>query len=128
MKKGNELEKVKDEKITLMILGKEREIKFGFSAWAKIEEEYGGLKNLDKLQKKIEETPFSVIPHLLYIGLIDKTAFVSKNGTEYPEVTEENILDDYGLNDMEMITDVFTKALYGTLPKGEKTKKAKVEA
>ena len=40
---GKELEKVKDEKVTLFIKGREREIKYGFSAWAVIEDELGGL-------------------------------------------------------------------------------------
>ena len=112
-----ELEKVKEEKVTLLIHGKEREIRFGFSAWAKLEEEYGGLKNLEKMQKKIEERPFATIPHLLYIGLIDKEG-----------VTEENILDEYGLADIEKITEVFNRAIYGSLPQGDESKKAEKEA
>ena len=113
---GTELEKVKPAKVTLMIHGKEREIKFGFSAWAKLEEEYNGLKNLEKMQKEIEERPFKVIPHLLYIGLIDKEG-----------VTEDNILDEYGLNDIQMISEVFNRAIYGSLPQDENTK-TEVEA
>lgn len=116
-KNMTELEKVKEEKVTLLIHGKEREIKFGFSAWAKLEEEYGGLKNLEKMQKKIEERPFATIPHLLYIGLIDKE-----------DVTEENILDEYGLADIEKITEVFNRAIYGSLPQGDESKKAEKEA
>jgi hypothetical protein len=112
-----ELQKVKAGKVTLMIHGKEREIKFGFSAWAKLEEEYGGLKNLDKMQAQIEERPFTYIPHLLYIGLLDKEG-----------VTEENILDEYGLADIEKITDVFNRAIYGSLPVGDESKKAEMEA
>jgi hypothetical protein len=114
---GKELEKVKSEKVTLVIHGVEREIRFGFSAWAKLEEEYGGLQNLEKMQKQIEERPFKYIPHLLFIGLVDKEG-----------VTEENILDDYGLGDIEMISDVFNRALYGSLPVEEKSKKAAKEA
>lgn len=115
-----ELDKVQNEKITLMIHGKEREIKFGFSAWAKLEKEFGGLKNLDKLQTKIENEPFSTIPHLLYLGLQDKEG-----------IDEENVLDEYGMGDIQMITEKFSKALYGSLPqdvKETKTKKTKVEA
>jgi hypothetical protein len=112
-----ELQKVKADKVTLMIHGKEREIKFGFSAWAKLEEEYSGLKNLDKMQAQIEERPFTYIPHLLYIGLLDKEG-----------VTEENILDEYGLADIEKITDVFNRAIYGSLPVGDESKKAEMEA
>ena len=116
--KKSTLEDVKPEKVTLKIHGKEREIKFNFSAWGKIEKEYGGIKNIDKLQKKLEENPFEVLPHLLFIGLRDKEG-----------VSEEDILDDYGLNDIQMITEVFTKALYGSLPQEtSETKKARKEA
>lgn len=116
MNETKELDKVISEKITLMIHGKEREIKFGFSAWAKLEKEFGGLKNLNKLQKKIEDEPFSTIPHLMYIGLVDKEG-----------VSEENILDDYGMNDIQMITEIFTKALYGSLPKDESKKEVEAK-
>jgi hypothetical protein len=110
-----ELEKVKEEKVTLKIKGKEREIRYGFSAWAVIEEELGGLDNLDKLQEQVEKFPFKTIPHLIWIGLVDKEG-----------VTEETVLDDYGLGDVEQIVKVFEKALYGSLP--EDTKKAEKEA
>ena len=112
---GKELDNVRGEKVTMMIHGKEREIKFGFSAWAKLETEYNGLKNLEKLQKEVEEKPFNTLPHLLYIGLVDKEG-----------VTEADILDDYGLADIEMISDVFNRAIYGSLPAEEK--KAVTEA
>lgn len=107
----SELEKIVPTKTTLKIHGKEREIKFGFSSWAKLEKEYGGIKNLEKMQKEIEEKPFQVIPHLLFLGLVDKEG-----------VTEDNILDEYGLQDMEKITDVFNKALFGSLPQEEEKK------
>lgn len=116
MENTKELDKITSEKVTLMIHGKEREIKFGFSAWAKLEKEYGGLKNLDKLQKKIESDPFETIPHVLWLGLRDKEG-----------VTEEDFLDDYGLGDIAFISEKFAKALYGSLPNSE-GKKAKVEA
>ena len=106
---GKELNKVRGEKVTLFIQGKEREIKFGFNAWAILEEEYNGLKNLDKMEKDVNEKPFKTIPHLLYIGLVDKEG-----------VTEENILEDYGLNDIDMIAEKFNKAMYGSLPIEEK--------
>ena len=104
-----ELEKVKEEKVTLKIKGKEREIRYGFSAWAVIEEELGGLDNLDKLQEQVEKHPFKTIPHLIYIGLVDKEG-----------VEESTVLDEYGLGDIEKITKVFEKALYGSLPDSEK--------
>lgn len=117
---GKELEKVSAEKVTLFIHGKEREIKYGFSTWAKLENEWGGLKNLEKMQKQIEERPFNTIPHLLYLGIVDKSAYTDKDGNKYPAVTEENVLDDYGMKDIEMIAEVFNKALYGSLPQDEK--------
>lgn len=125
---NSELTKVQSEKITLFIQGKEREIKFGFSAWAKIEKEYKGLKNFKKMQEDIENEPFTKIPHLLYLGLKDKSAFTDKDGTTYPEVTEENILEDYGMGDIQFITEKFTKALYGSLPTDGDEKKVAVEA
>ena len=75
------------------------------------------------MQKQIEETPFETIPHLLYLGLKDKSAFTDSEGNKYPEVTEDNILEDYGMADIQMITEVFTKALYGSLPQDNKTEK-----
>lgn len=129
MEETKELEKIQPEKVTLKIHGKEREIKFGFSAWAKLEKEYKGIKNLERMQKEIEETPFTAIPHLLYLGLKDKSAYTDEKGVEYPEVTEDNILEDYGMADIQMITEVFTKALYGSLPvDNNEGKKEKVEA
>ena len=115
---GKELEKVNAEKVTLKIHGEEREIKFGFSAWAVLEREYNGLKNLAKLQKEVEERPFATLPHLLYVGLVNKKP-IEKDGEVY-EITEENILDDYGLGDIEYISDVFNRAIYGSLPTDEK--------
>lgn len=128
MEETKELNKIQSEKITLFIHGKEREIKFGFSAWAKLEKEYGGIKNLNKMQEQVENEPFETIPHLLYLGLKDKSSYVDEKGNEYPEVTEENILDDYGMGDMQMISEVFSKALYGSLPQEDSGKKPEAEA
>ena len=110
-----ELDKVQGEKVTLFIKGKERELKYSFSVWAVIEKEIGGLDNLEKLQKKIENFPFQTVPHLIYIGLADKEG-----------ITEETVLDDYGLGDIEFISKKLEQALYGSLP--EETKKAVKEA
>ena len=112
---AKELEKVDSKKVTIKIKGKERELKFSFSAWAVLEREYGGIKNILKLQKEVEEKPFETLPHLIYIGLVDKEG-----------VEEESVLDDYGLNDIEYISNKFAEALYGSLP--EEGKKAGKEA
>lgn len=111
---AKELEKVNAEKVTIKIKGKEREIKFGFSAWAILEKEYNGIKNLDKLQNAVEERPFETLPHLLYIGLVDKEG-----------VEESTLLDEYGLGDIEYISGKFAEALYGSLPEVEEKKAGK---
>ena len=113
----SELSKVNTPKVTLMIHGKEREIKYNFSAWAILEEEMGGLENLPKLEENIEKRPFNTIPHLLYVGLVDKEG-----------VTEENILSEYGLGDIKMIAEKFSQALYGSLPEDDSSKKVELEA
>ena len=87
------------------------------------QKEYKGIQNLEKMQKQIEETPFETIPHLLFLGLKDKSAFTDSEGNKYPEVTEENILEDYGMGDIQKVTEVFTKALYGSLPQDNETEK-----
>lgn len=110
-----ELEAINSDKITMKIQGREREIKFNFSLWAKLEKEYDGVENV---QKVMEETPFNTIPHLLYLALIDKDG-----------VTEDNVLDDYGIGDMKLIMEKLSKAMYGSLPAGDgKEKKAMAEA
>ena len=106
---GKELEKVRGEKITLFVKGEERELKFGFRQWAILEEEMGGLKNLEKLDKQVVEKPFNTLPHLFFIALVNKEG-----------VTEENILDDYGLSDIEELAEKFNKLIYGSLPVDEK--------
>lgn len=106
---AKELEKVDAKKVTIKIKGKERELRFGFSAWAILEREYDGIKNITKLQKEVEERPFETLPHLIYVGLVDKEG-----------VEEDNVLDEFGLGDIEYISNKFAEALYGSLPEEEK--------
>ena len=113
---AKELEKVDSKKVTIKIKGKERELKFGFKAWAILEREYGGIKNILNLQKAVEERPFETLPHLIYIGLVDKEG-----------IDEDSVLDDFGLNDIEYISGKFAEALYGSLPEVDE-KKAEKEA
>ena len=118
MEKTKELDKVQPEKVTLFIHGREREIKFNFSAWAVIEKEYGGFNNFEKaITDDLTNKPFETLPHLLFIALKDKEG-----------VTENNILDDYGLQDIEYITGVFNRAMYGSIPLEDDEKKAEQEA
>lgn len=107
-----ELEKVKPTDVKLMIGGKERQLKFGFSAWAKIEEMYGNISNLEKMQDEMKEKPFSTCRKLIWLGLQDK------EGLE-----EETVLDEYGMNDMNFISSILSQAIYGSLPKNDTKKK-----
>ena len=111
---AKELEKVDSKKVTIKIKGKERELKFGFSAWAILEREYDGIKNILKLQKAVEEKPFETLPHLVYIGLVDKEG-----------VEEDNVLDEFGLGDIDYISGKFAEALYGSLPEVDEKKAGK---
>lgn len=111
---AKELEKVDAKKVTIKIKGKERELKFGFKAWAILEREYGGIKNITKLQKEVEEKPFETLPHLIYIGLVDKEG-----------IEEGSVLDEFGLNDIEYISNKFAEALYGSLPEVDEKKAGK---
>ena len=113
---GKELEKVKAEPVTIKIQGKERELKYTFKTWAILEKEYNGIKNIAKLQKEVEEKPFQTLPHLIYVGLVDKEG-----------VTEDNVLEDFGLADVEYISEKFAMALWGSLPEDD-GKKAETEA
>ena len=106
---AKELEKVDSKKVTIKIKGKERELKFGFKAWAILEREYGGIKNIIHLQKAVEERPFETLPHLVYIELVDKEG-----------VEEDSVLDEFGFGDIEYISNKFAEALYGSLPEDEK--------
>lgn len=106
-----ELAKVESAAKTIKIRGKEREIKFGFSAWAELEKKYDGIKNFDRVEKEIVQYPFRTIPELIYIGLVDKDE-AAKDG-----ITKENCLDEYGMADVQAITEVLQSALYGSLPK-----------
>lgn len=108
-----ELEKVEKTEVSLVIKGKNRKIKYGFSAWAQLEKKYGGIKNLNLLEEDIQSHPFEIIPFLLWIGLQDKEG-----------LKEENFLDEYGMEDMQSISEVLFKALYGALPKDAEEKKA----
>lgn len=114
---NTELAKVESAAKTIKIRGKEREIKFGFSAWAELEKKYDGIKNFGRIEKDLEQYPFRILPELIYIGLADKDE-AAKDG-----ITKENCLDDYGMADIKAITEVLQSALYGSLPNDDPAKK-----
>ena len=102
---SNDLFDVKQDKVTLKLKGKEREIKFSFSAWAKIEQKFGSLKNVDKLFDDLDTMPYSTIQSLLWFGIVDKSG-----------LEEETYLDEYTVKDIPYIQERFFKAFFGSLP------------
>lgn len=108
---SKELDKIKSTNCSLTLGGRDRVIRYGFSAWAELEEMYGGLNNLSKIKDEIENRPFKIVPKLLWIGLVDKEG-----------LNEKTFLDDYSMTDIEKIIDVLYNALYGSLPIEDKKK------
>lgn len=109
--KSTELSKVKPEKITVAINGEDREIKFNFRAWAVLQEEYGGLNNFDRLKTDMQTKPFTTLPHLIWIALVDKEG-----------LDEDHILDEYGLGDVENLSHTIERAMSASLPDQNKKK------
>lgn len=70
---NEQLEQVIPNKFSICIKGKEREIKFGNMALAKIERKYGSVSNFNALQKDMETKPMDTIPWLLSICMKDKS-------------------------------------------------------
>lgn len=103
--KTSELEKIEPKKFTLTIKGKVREIKFNFSAWKEIEKKYGSVNNISQLTKDMSEKPFQTLPEIVYISLTDKD-----------DLNKETCLDEFGLKEMKMITQVVSDALKSSLP------------
>ena len=114
-----ELDKIKKTENKLMIGGKERVIRFGFSAWAKLEEMYGSIQNIERLEKEMEDKPMTHLIELCWIGLTDKQAYNADGKATGKQLNKETLLDDYTMADVEMVTNVVMGALYGSLPKDE---------
>ncbi|MCQ2589296.1 MAG: hypothetical protein MJ179_02625 [Treponema sp.] len=116
---NKELEKVTESRNALVIGGKERIIRFGFSAWAKLEEKYGSIQNIEKLEKEMEEKPMTELRELAWIGLTDKEVYNSEGKRTGKQLDKETFLDEFSLADIEQVTSVVMGALYGALPKTE---------
>ena len=125
---SEELDKVKKTETVLMIGGKERNIRFGFSAWAKLEEMYGSIQNLDRLDKEMEEKPMTHLIELCWIGLADKQVYNADGKPTGKMLNKETLLDEYTMADIQQITEVIMGALYGSLPKNENGDEAEKES
>ena len=96
----SDLEKIEEKKHSLVIGGRERELKFNFSAWKEIEKKYGSVNNLAQLTKDMSEKPFQTLPEIVYIALTDKE-----------DLSRENCLDEFSMKEMQEITNAVSTAL-----------------
>lgn len=103
--KVTELEKIEPKIYSLKIAGKDREIKFNFSAWREIEKKYGSVNNVQKLVQDMSEKPFQTLPEIVYMALVDKEG-----------VTADDCLNDYTMAEMKDITEIVSSALKASLP------------
>ena len=103
---SEELENITEKKATLFIGGKERELSFRFSAWQKIEDKFGDIQTVFN---KVKQKPFTVLPDLIYIGIVDKTGI--------KEADVVNYLDQYGLGDLKGILTKVQGAMMESQPK-----------
>lgn len=105
-----ELDKVKPTDCSINLGGRERKIRYTFSVWAKVQEEYKGFKNfVKKIEQDMEDKPFTTIPHLLWLGLEDKEG-----------LDESTMLDELDMRELPHLQDILYKALYGSLPTNKK--------
>jgi hypothetical protein len=93
----SELAEIKQESITIKLNGKERKLKMGMSAMAKIEEEFGDTQDMvEQLQKK----PGTTMPKIIL-------CLMRTEGNE--DVTKENIAemldDNYSIGELQHILD-----------------------
>lgn len=107
----NELFDVKDTDCKILIQGKERQIKFGMSAWAKLEDKYGNIQNIEKIENELDTMPIHTILSLCWIGLQDKDG-----------LSEETFLDEYSMADVEQLGNKIVNALMNSLPQTEEKK------
>lgn len=117
---NKELEKVTQSNNVLVIGGKERIIRFGFSAWAKLEEKYGSIQNIEKLETEMEKKPITELRELAWIGLQDKEVYNEQGKRTGKQLDKETFLDEYSMADIQKVTEIVMGALYGALPKNEK--------
>lgn len=103
--KVTELEKIEPKIYSLKIAGKDREIKFNFSAWREIEKKYGSVNNVQQLVQDMSEKPFQTLPEIVYMALVDKEG-----------VTADDCLNDYSMAEMKDITEIISSALKASLP------------
>lgn len=99
-----EFSKVEPRKFFIKLKGKERQIKFGNLALAKLERKYGSISKLDELDKEMEEKPMEMIPWLLSICMKDKEGLDDSIDGLLEALDDENI-------SIREITELVTEAM-----------------
>lgn len=99
MAENEKLEQVIPGKFTIRIKGKDREIKFGNLALAKIERKYGSVTNFKALEKDMETKPMETLPWLLSICMKDKEG-IGESEDEMLEAWDESNLSIYDVSEI----------------------------
>lgn len=116
MEKEKELEKVMPSEFKITLGGKEREVKFGNLALAKIEKKYGSVEAFAQVQEDLQKKPMQTVPWLLSICMKDKEGL----DDDYESIL--NAMDEEGLTIAE-VAEVVMGAINSSLSVfGEKKK------
>lgn len=121
MEKEKELEKVMPSEFKITLGGKEREVKFGNLALAKIEKKYGSIEAFSQVQDDLQKKPMQTVPWLLSICLKDKEGLEN----DYESILET--MDDDGLTISE-VAEVVMGAINSSLSVFGEKKKQKAES
>ena len=116
MEKEKELEKVMPSEFKITLGGKEREVKFGNLALAKIEKKYGSVEAFAQVQEDLQKKPMQTVPWLLSICMKDKEGI----DDDYESILEA--MDEEGLTIAE-VAEIVMSAINSSLSVfGEKKK------
>lgn len=108
-----------DEKKEIIVNGKKLEIKYRLFAWKQLEKKYGGLDNIENLEKDIDNHALETIPFLVWIGL-DKAI---REEFESMGLNSENFLDDIeSIGELEAIGKIVVDALFESVKNDDKKK------
>ena len=120
MEKEKELEKVMPSEFKITLGGKEREVKFGNLALAKIEKKYDSVEAFAQVQEDLQKKPMQTVPWLLSICLKDKEGLED----DYESILEA--MDEEGLTITE-VAEIVMSAINSSLSVfGEKKKQKAV--
>lgn len=107
----DEREAVKEKKYEVVLGGKLRGIKYGFRAWAEIEETFGGVR---EVFEQVKSKPFTHLPKLIFMGL------TGRGDTKESDVLDW--MDDMDMSDLKPLLEVVKNAMTGSMPEEKKGK------